>query len=518
MAVVRFWASHGNELARLLTQHLMLVLVSTAAAIAVGIPAGVSAARRPRLGRAVLVVASAAQTVPSLALLGFLLPMPFIGGVGPRTALVALSIYALLPIMRATVTGLRNVDPSVIEAGVAMGMTPRQSLWLVELPLALPSIIAGVRVAAVIGVGTATIAAAIGAGGLGEYIFRGLAMVDTTTILAGAVPAAVLALMADGLLAWVEHRVRIGRARTGGVARVAAAAGLVIAVLGAAGYARSTEAAVVVGSKNFTEQVILGELVAQAVEREGGARVVRKLNLGGTFVCDRALRAGDLDVYVEYTGTAVTAVFHEQVPHESGQALARARALYAAAGISLLQPLGFNNAFSILVRRRDAEAFGLQTIEDLRGPMARWTPGFGYEFLQRDDGYAGLVRAYGLRFGFEPRAMDLSLIYRALAEGQVDVIAGDRTSALIDALHLMPLGDNRRYFPPYDAVPVVRTTALLREPAIGRALARLAGRVSERDMRGMNAAVDLEHRDVRTVVSEFLARVPPFQPTERTGR
>ncbi|MBP1635423.1 MAG: opuCB [Acidobacteria bacterium] len=508
-AVVRFWMSHGSELARLLSEHLLLVLMSTAAAMAVGIPAGVSAARRPRLGRVVLVVASAAQTVPSLALLGFLLPLPFIGGVGPRTALVALSVYALLPIMRTTVTGIRGVDPNVVEAGVAMGMTARQLLWLVELPLALPSIIAGVRVATVVGVGTATIAAAIGAGGLGEYIFRGLSMVDTTTILAGAIPAAALALAADGLLAWVEHRVRIGRARTRGIARLAAAAALVVVVFGAALYARSTEGAVVVGSKNFTEQVILGELVAQAVEREGGARVVRKLNLGGTFVCDRALRAGDLDVYVEYTGTAVTAVFHEQVPHDSSRALARARALYAGSGISLLQPLGFNNTFTILVRRRDAEALGLRTIEDLRGPMARWTPGFGYEFLQRADGYAGLVRAYGLRFGFQPRAMDLSLIYRALAEGQVDVVAGDATSALIDALQLAPLTDSRRYFPPYDAVPVVRTASLLREPALGRALERLAGRVSERDMRAMNAAVDLEHRDVRRVVSEFLARVPP---------
>jgi osmoprotectant transport system permease protein len=485
----------------------MLVLVSTAAAIAVGIPAGVFAARRPRLGAVVLVVASAAQTVPSLALLGFLLPLPFVGGVGPRTALVALSIYALLPVMRTTVTGIRGVDPSVVEAGTAMGMTGRQLLWLVELPLALPSVIAGVRVATVIGVGTATIAAAIGAGGLGEYIFRGLSMVDTTTILAGAVPAAVLALTADGALAWVEHRVRVGRARPGGVVRLAAAA-LVAVVFGAVGYARSTRAAVVVGSKNFTEQVILGELVAQAVEREGAARVVRKLNLGGTFVCDRALRTGDLDVYVEYTGTAVTAVFHEQVPHDSARALARARARYAAGGLTVLQPLGFNNTFSILVRRRDAEALGLRTIEDLRGPMAHWTPGFGYEFLQRADGYAGLVRAYGLRFGSEPRAMDLSLIYRALAEGQVDVIAGDATSALIDALDLAPLADNRGYFPPYDAVPVVRTAALLREPALGRALARLARQVSERDMRAMNAAVDLEHRDVRSVVSEFLARLP----------
>jgi len=208
MKLVRFWMAHGNELQGLLLQHLMLVLVSTVAAMAIGIPAGIFAARRPRLGRFVLVAASAAQTVPSLALLGFLLPLPFIGGVGPRTALVALSIYALLPIMRTTVTGLRTLDPSVVEAGVAMGMTPRQLLWLVQLPLALPSIITGIRVATVIGVGTATIAAAIGAGGLGEYIFRGVAMVDNATILAGALPAAALAIATDTALGLVEQRLR----------------------------------------------------------------------------------------------------------------------------------------------------------------------------------------------------------------------------------------------------------------------------------------------------------------------
>lgn len=502
MSIIRFWLAHWTETARLIEQHVVLVALSTLAATIVGVPGGVLAARRPRLGRAVLVAAGAAQTVPSLALLGFLLPVPFIGGIGPRAALVALFVYALLPIVRTTVTGIRNVDPDVIEAGIAMGMTRRQLLWLVELPLALPSIIAGVRVATVIGVGTATIAAAIGAGGLGEYIFRGLAMVDSTTILAGAIPAAGLALLADGLLAWLEHRIRAGRAGAAGIGRAAA----LLALITVTGYAVADGSAVVVGSKNFTEQVILGELVAQAIEAEGGVRVTRKLNLGGTFVCDRAIRSGDLDVYVEYTGTAVTAVFHERVPHDSRQALERTRALYARAGITALEPLGFNNTFAVLVRSADAQALGLRTIEDLRR-VDGWTPGFGYEFLQREDGYPGLLRAYGLRFTSPPRAMDLALIYRALAERQVDVIAGDATSALIEPLRLTALEDNRRYFPPYDAVPVVRTATLLRHPAVGRALARLAGRVSDRDMRAMNAAVDIDRRDVRVVVREFLARI-----------
>jgi glycine betaine/choline ABC-type transport system substrate-binding protein len=325
--------------------------------------------------------------------------------------------------------------------------------------------------------------------------------VDATTILAGAIPAALLALAVDGSIAWLERRLR----RRGGVKFVKPAAALfVLACLaGGVAYARAGTHAIVVGSKNFTEQVILGELLAQLLEAEG-LTVVRKLNLGGTFVCDRGIRAGDLDLYVEYTGTAVSAVFHEDVPREPARAFERARALYAPAGLTVAEPLGFNNTFTILVRAADARQLNLDSIEDLQPLAPKWLPGFGYEFLQRDDGYPGLAKTYGLEFGRPPRAMDLSLIYRALAEQQIDLTAGDATSALIDALDLTPLADTRRYFPPYDAVPIVRTATLLREPALGRALARVAGRISDREMRALNAAVDVQKRDVRQVVAEFL--------------
>jgi len=504
MSVWRFWLTHRSELRVLIEQHVLLVFVSTMAAIAVGIPAGVAAARRPRIGRAILAIANAAQTVPSLALLGFLLPLRLIGGIGPRTALIALALYALLPIVRTTVTGISTVDPAVVEAGIAMGMTDRQLLWLVQLPLAVPSIVAGIRVATVIGVGTATIAAAIGAGGLGEYIFRGLAMVDTTTILAGAIPAAALALGADGVLAWIERLMQRGRLTAASAARVLAAAIVVAGIAAIALYGASRHERVVVGSKNFTEQVILGELVAQAIESEGGVEVARKLNLGGTFVCDRGIRAGELDVYVEYTGTAVSAVFHQPVPRDPRAAFERARELYADAGVTVLDPLGFNNTFAILVRSRDAQARSLRTIEDLRGVAPSWTPGFGYEFIQRDDGYPGLVRTYGLQFAAQPHAMDLSLIYRALADRQVDVIAGDATSAMIDALQLTPLEDNRRYFPPYDAVPVIHASRAGAHPGLEEAAAALAGRVNEDAMRRMNYAADGEHRAPAAVAREFL--------------
>ena len=210
-ALLHFWSAHRGELATLVGQHVVLVAASTLIAIVVGVPLGVFAARRPRLASPLTAVANIVQTVPSLAMFGFLLPVPLVGGVGARAALVVLILYGLLPIVRTTIAGLTSIDPSIREAGIAMGMTSGELLRYVELPLALPSIVAGVRVAAVVGVGSATIAAAIGAGGLGVFIFRGVAMVDNRTILAGALPAAVLALVADAVLGVVERRLRPDR-------------------------------------------------------------------------------------------------------------------------------------------------------------------------------------------------------------------------------------------------------------------------------------------------------------------
>ncbi len=311
--LIGFWWSHRGELGALVVQHVVLVAVSTGVAAAAGVPLGVLAFRRPRLSAPLVGMANIVQTIPSLAMFGFLLPVPLLGGVGARAAIVVLILYALLPIVRTTIAGLRGIDPAVREAGLAMGMSDRQLLRQVELPLAMPSILAGIRVAAVVGVGSATIAAAIGAGGLGSYIYRGLSMVDSTVILAGAIPAALLALAVDGGLLLVERRLAGRRRRPAGrTLGLAAAVGAAVIAGGLAASARSRQA-IVVGSKNFTEQIILGELVAQTIERTTDLPVARRLNLGGTLICERALQAGDIDVYVEYTGTALTAVFHEPI-------------------------------------------------------------------------------------------------------------------------------------------------------------------------------------------------------------
>lgn len=514
--LLAFIASHRAEMATRLSEHVVLVVASTAIAAAIAIPLGLIAARRPGLSRPIVGIANLAQTIPSLALFGFLIPLPFIGGIGTRTALVALTVYAVLPILRSTITGLQAVPAAVVECAVAMGLTPRQVLWQVEWPLALPSVVSGLRVAVVIGVGTATIASAIGAGGLGDYIFRGLAMVDATVILAGALPAALLAVAADaalaaaGQLADPRHR-----ARRHGLVLVLVAI-LAFGVM-LAGRTATGRADIIVGSKNFTEQVVLGELVAQVIEGQGLA-VERRLNLGGTAIAHEALLSGGIDVYVEYTGTSLTAIFNEAASADSERVYQTVRDRYAAVGVTVMPRLGFNNTFAMLVRGEDAGRLRVKTVSELAALVraktgasltradTAWRAGFGYEFLERPDGFTGLSNAYGLQFAQPPRVMDLNLIYRALAAGEIDVTAGDATSGLIEALGLAVLEDDRRYFPVYDAAPVARASVLLQYPSVAEAIRRLAGRISAEDMRRMNFAVDGQKQAPAAVVRAFLGR------------
>jgi osmoprotectant transport system substrate-binding protein len=263
---------------------------------------------------------------------------------------------------------------------------------------------------------------------------------------------------------------------------------------------------VVVGSKNFTEQYLLGELLAQQIEAHTPLRVDRRLNLGGTFVCHQALLAGQLDLYVEYTGTALTAILSAPVSSDPSAVYQTVRDDYRSRfGLDVGAPLGFDNTFAIVVRKEDARQLGLRTISDLARVAPRWRAGFGYEFMERPDGYTGLAKAYGLRFGSEPRIMDLGLLYRALAERQVDVVAGNSTDGQIAALDMVVLEDDRHYFPPYQAVIVSRAETLVRHPDLRAALDLLGGKISDDEMRRMNYAVDGQHRDSASVVREFRA-------------
>lgn len=259
-----------------------------------------------------------------------------------------------------------------------------------------------------------------------------------------------------------------------------------------------------IGSKFFTEQVILAELLAQHIEERTGIPVVRKSNLGGSLLVHKALLSGDLDLYVEYTGTALTAVLNESPHGDSDAIYRRVKQLYGERfQLEVTEPLGFENTFAMVIRGEDAQRLHLQKISDIAPLAPKWRVGVGYEFLERPDGFRGWSDRYALRFAPPPHVMDLGLIYRALLDHQVDIVAGNSTDGLIDVLGLVPLADDLHYFPPYDAVPIIRQSTLARFPQLRPALADLAGKLSAADMRRLNYSVDALHQDAQTVVRQF---------------
>ena len=283
---------------------------------------------------------------------------------------------------------------------------------------------------------------------------------------------------------------------------------------------------VVIGAKDFTEQVVLGELLAQEIEASGGGAVERRFWLAGSYLCQQALVSGRIDGYVEYTGTALTAILKQSLDRDAARVDVTVSRLYEQRyGVRVGPGLGFEDTFAMVVRGEDARRLGLRTISDVvrvdtpgsqkrdpghpdsrssGNPIARL--GVGYEFAERPDGLRGLTAAYGLRFEGEPRTMELGLLYRALAGRQVDIVAGNSTDGAIKALDFVALVDDRHYFPPYEAVPLVREESLKKWPQIGVAMTRLAGKVSAEEMRAMNLAVEAQHRDVGDVVREFRAK------------
>jgi osmoprotectant transport system permease protein len=373
------------------------------------------------------------------------------------------------------------------------------------------------------------------------FIFRGIATVNNSLLLAGALPAAAIALVADGALGSLETRLsrRVAKSssqkgnRGGGRPawrrrrwRQLLAGALLMATLlvipvawrwlapaggnpagghPAGGKPASAET-VVVGAKGYTEQLLLGELLAQEIEAHTSLRVKREFSLGSTFLLHEAVRQGRIDGYVEYTGTAWTAILRQPpLPPERRTAVwQRARQLYDERyGLRMFPSLGFENSFAILIRQADGQRLGLRTISDAVKPARQWRAAFGYEFLNRADGFPGLAARYGLRFAAPPSAMDLGLTYRALADGRVDLIAGDSTNGLISALKLQKLEDDRAYFPPYDAVPVFNQASLRRHPELVAVLNRLVGRLSAATMQRLNAAVDLQGQTPELVVRRW---------------
>lgn len=501
-----------------LTAHLQLTLVALGLGAAISVPLGVAVTRRRRLEPGVLGFASVIQTVPSLALLAIMVPaLAALGAVTSRAfgielrsigylpAIVALTLYSMLPILRNTVAGIEGVDPALVEAARGVGMTPRQRLLQVELPLALPVIVAGLRTATVWVVGTATLSTPVGATSLGNFIFSGLQTRSFDAVLVGCIAAALLAILLDQLIRGLE----VGLvARRRGL--VAGAGAVLLGLTAYTGLSFAAErlggapAPVRIGAKAFTEQYVLGEIMARQVTEQTGIPTEAVSSLGSTVAFD-AVRTGEIDVYADYSGTIwATLMKRARLPARREDVLREVETWLAAThGILVVGAFGFENTYALGMRGEQARSLGLSDISDLARVASRLEIGGDLEFFARAE-WRSLVDAYGLAFRAR-RSMDPALMYQAVAAGEVDVISAFSTDGRIAAYDLVLLADDRGVIPPYDTIMLASPRLVRERPEVVAALRGLAGRVDEAAMQRMNLAVDRDGRSPADVAMEFLA-------------
>ncbi len=493
-------------------QHVLLSAAALALGIAISLPLAIMASRRPRLRGIVLGIASLVQTIPGLALLALFYPLLLglsalttklfgaaVPALGFLPAVLALTVYSMLPILRNGVTGLNGVDEAYREAADGVGMTGRQKLMRVELPLAAPVIMAGIRTAAVWTIGMATLSTTVGQTSLGNFIFSGLQTENWVAVLIGCAAVVGLALVVD----WA-----LGRIEAAAVSRRMApmVAGLAVLAAGIAAAAMPAGAshgrAYVIGAKNFSEQLILSELMAERLTA-AGERVVRKEGLGSAIIF-RALAGGDIDAYVDYSGTLWTNVLGrgDSVSREAMLETLTA-VLQERYGVTVLGPLGFENAYALAMKPGRASEYGIATIADLAPQASRFRLGSDLEFLARPE-WAALKRAYGLDFA-EVRSYNPTFMYRALADGSVDVISAFSSDGRIAADNLLVLGDPKHAFPAYDAIILIsprrRNDATLRA-----ALLPLIGAIPVERMRQANYMLDRDtNKATVREAAQFLA-------------
>lgn len=495
-----------------LSAHIQLTLLALLLGATVSFPLGIAATRTPWLERPALAVAGLIQTVPSLALLAIMVPVLAglnLPSIGFLPAIVGLTLYGILPMLRNTVTGIAGVDAAVKEAAQGVGMTPRQQLLRVELPLAMPVIVAGVRTATVWIVGIATLSTPVGATSLGNYIFSGLQTRNYTAVLVGCISAAALALVLDGLVLAVESGIRTRR-RGRLVLSLGTLGALTLFAVGSLVAPASGEhpRPVVIGSKTFTEQYILSDILATWVNRQTGRPTQLVQSLGSTVAFD-ALDAGEIDVYVDYSGTLWANVMKRGTEMlERGDVLdGVTRFLRDQHGITVAARLGFENAYALAVRADDARQRSLTRISDLQAHAPALVMGGDYEFFARSE-WRSIRESYELAFA-ELRTMDSTLMYQAAALGQVDVISAFSSDGRVRAYDLVVLEDDRTAIPPYDAMVLAGRGLAVRAPDVIAALSQLTDRLPIDRMRALNLAVDEAQEHPAAVAERFIRQHMP---------
>ncbi len=516
MDFLNYLFQNKAQILSLTLEHIQLTAIAVGLAILLGVPLGILISYVNKLNKPVLAVANIIQAVPSMALLGF--AIPFLG-IGTLPAVVMVILYSLLPIIKNTFTGIKNINPQTIEAARGIGLTKTQILFKVQIPLALPVIMTGVRISAVTAVGLMTMAAFIGAGGLGFLVFSGIRTVNNFQILAGAIPACILALLVDFLIGIVEKLVTPVSLQITGASKekqlrarklqkriIAATSLFLVFILGYTGIANhiSSDKVIRIGSKDFTEQHILAHMFSDLIEARTDITVDRKINLGGTQVCFSALRSGDIDLYFDYSGTAYGDTLNYPPISDMEEVYTTVKNdfknLY---GIDVLKQFAFNNTYVLAVTQETAAAYGLNSISDLAKVGSSLRAGTTLEFLNRIDGIPGLTEFYNFKFK-NTVGLDGSPRYVALMNQETDVVDAFSTDGLLKKFELVTLEDDKNFFPPYYAIPLMREEIADEYPEIIPVIEELGDVLTDDVMAELNYKVDELQMEPAAVAHDFL--------------
>ena len=482
-----------------LGQHLQLSLLTLLVAIFLTIPLAVYLNSHKKAANWVLQVAGIFQTIPSMALLGLFIPFM---GIGTLPALTALVIYAIFPILENTITALNGIDPSLEEAGVAFGMTKWERLKKFEIPLAMPVIVSGVRTATVMIIGTATLAALVGAGGLGSFILLGIDRRNASLILIGAISSAILAILFNIILKWLEK----AKLRT-----IVAAFAVMLLGLGAS-YAPSMipqkeKENLVIAGKLGPEPEILMNMYKLLIEENSDMTVTVKPNFGKTDFLYQALKKGDIDIYPEFTGTITSSLLQPapKVSNDSKEVFKVARdGIKKQDHLALLKRMAYQNTYAIAVPKKIAEEYNLKTISDLKKVQDKLKAGFTLEFNDREDGNKGLQSVYGLKLNVA--TMEPALRYEAIQQGNIQITDAYSTDPEIAQYDLVVLEDDQHLFPPYQGAPLMKEALLKKHPELEGVLNKLAGKITESQMSQMNYQVGVEGKPAAKVARDFLVK------------
>ena len=489
----------------LLLEHIEISLVAIAIAIVFGGIAGILISEYQKAAKPTLAVINFLYTIPSISMLGFLIPF---SGVGDTTAIIALTIYALLPMVRAVHTGMTNVNPAILEASEGMGSTRFQTLVKVQLPLALPYIMSGIRNMVVMTIALAGIASFIGAGGLGVAIYRGITTNNAAMTMVGSLLIAVLALVVDAVLGFEEKRQKLRSKKAkrqnrrmllgAGAAAILVACGIAAPQLFAA-----PQATIHLATKPMTEEYVLGEMLKQMIEQDTNLKVEVTQGVGGgTSNIEPAMESGDFDLYPEYTGTGWAMVLKQDGTYDESQ-FPELESGYEEKGLTWRSMYGFENTYGIAVREDIAEKYDLHTYSDLAKAAGQLTLGAEYDFYEREDGYDALCSAYGINFA-KTMDLDIGFKYQALEEGSADAIIVFTTDGKLSQANARVLEDNLHFFPSYQCGNVVREEVLEKHPELGDVLDKLQDTITDSDMAEMNFEVEEEGKDPASVATAYL--------------